>query len=80
MDDGDVLHSIEQLVDEEHELFERRARGELRDEGHQQLRLVETHLDQCWDLLRRRRAFRGAGADPNAAEVRPASVVERYQQ
>jgi hypothetical protein len=37
-------------------------------------------LDQCWDLLRQRRARRAAGQDPDAAAVRPADVVEHYQQ
>jgi hypothetical protein len=37
-------------------------------------------LDQCWDLLRQRRARRQTGADPDEAQVRPPDVVERYQQ
>jgi hypothetical protein len=37
-------------------------------------------LDQCWDLLRQRRALRGAGRDPDEAHVRPAKVVENYEQ
>jgi hypothetical protein len=41
---------------------------------------LEVELDQCWDLLRQRRARREFGQDPNDARVRPASVVERYKQ
>jgi hypothetical protein len=37
-------------------------------------------LDQCWDLLRQRRAKRHAGQDPDQAHVRDASTVEGYQQ
>jgi hypothetical protein len=37
-------------------------------------------LDQCWDLLRQRRARRDAGQDPDAATVRSERVVEGYQQ
>jgi len=45
---------------------------------HQRLRLVETELDQCWDLLRQRRALRETGGDPREAQVRPAGEVEGY--
>jgi hypothetical protein len=41
---------------------------------------IRVELDQCWDLLRQRRALRDAGQDPNRARVRPASVVEKYEQ
>jgi hypothetical protein len=44
------------------------------------MREIEVQLDQCWDLLRQRRARRDAGQDPDAAEVRPEGVVEHYQQ
>ena len=46
----------------------------------ERLRAVEVELDQCWDLLRQRRALRDAGADPNQAKARDADTVERYQQ
>jgi hypothetical protein len=44
------------------------------------LQELKVSLDQCWDLLRQRRALRQAGRDPSAASVRPAEVVERYEQ
>ena len=49
-------------------------------EEHQRLDRIETELDQCWDLLRQRRAKREFGEDPNEAEVRREGVVEGYRQ
>ncbi|HZD14152.1 MAG TPA: DUF2630 family protein [Pseudonocardiaceae bacterium] len=78
-DDGDVLGRIHELVDAEHTLRERVSRSEITtDEEHAQLRSLEQQLDQCWDLLRQRRARAAAGQDPDDAEVRPASEVEGY--
>jgi Protein of unknown function (DUF2630) len=71
---------IEQLVAEEHELWEREARGDAVDEDRRRLNALKVTLDQCWDLLRQRRALREAGLDPDAARVRDANVVEQYQQ
>lgn len=75
MNDDEILGTIENLVDEEHEL---RSSAEGVDPA--RLRRLEETLDQCWDLLRQRRGRRHAGQDPDKAEVRPASVVERYRQ
>jgi hypothetical protein len=44
------------------------------------LRDLEVQLDQCWDLLRQRRARRHAGLDPDTAAAREGTVVEHYQQ
>jgi Protein of unknown function (DUF2630) len=78
-DEGDVLGRINELVGAEHALRERYHRGELTAEAeHSQLRSLEVQLDQCWDLLRQRRARVSAGQDPDAAEVRPAGEVEGY--
>ena len=41
---------------------------------------IQVELDQCWDLLRQRRAFREFGEDPEQARVRPADVVENYER
>jgi len=41
---------------------------------------LEVQLDQCWDLLRQRRAKRQYGENPEDAEARPASEVEGYLQ
>jgi hypothetical protein len=80
MDDADVIRRIGALVDEEHAL-ERSVGREGPDEvTAERLRDLEVALDQCWDLLRQRRARREMGDDPNAAKVRPPEVVERYQQ
>jgi hypothetical protein len=80
MDDARIHGSIEQLVAEEHELWEREATGAATDSDRQRLRELKVSLDQCWDLLRQRRALREAGRDPDDAGVRPAETVEHYQQ
>jgi hypothetical protein len=80
MDDRQVLDRIGALVEEEHTL-ERQAAGNGLDEAQQaRLHEVEVQLDQCWDLLRQRRARRNAGQDPDAAQVRPEGTVEGYLQ
>jgi hypothetical protein len=80
MDDARIHGSIEQLVAEEHELWEREANGTATDSDRQRLQDLKVSLDQCWDLLRQRRALREAGRDPDDAGVRPADTVEHYQQ
>jgi hypothetical protein len=80
MEDQDILASIHRLVDEEHRLERDRQGRALSDEERDQLRQLEVSLDQCWDLLRQRRARRHAGADPAEAEVRPPETVEGYRQ
>ena len=80
MDDGQIHGSIEQLVAEEHELWDKEAAGNATDADRRRLESVKVSLDQCWDLLRQRRALRESGFDPAAAEPRPPEVVERYEQ
>lgn len=80
MDDSQIHGSIEQLVAEEHELWQRESDGTASDGDRERLREIKVSLDQCWDLLRQRRALRESGRDADAADVRPADVVERYQQ
>jgi uncharacterized protein DUF2630 len=75
--DKNVLEHIGQLVKEEHALFESTA---LTDQGRERLAQLKVELDQCWDLLRQRRALREFGEDPNRAKVRPADIVENYKQ
>jgi hypothetical protein len=80
MADGQqILDRIRELVEEEKQLREQRAEFEI-DSSEERSRLssVETELDQCWDLLRQRRALRAAGKDSSEAAVRPASEVEGY--
>ena len=78
--DDEIHNRIEQLVAEEHDLYERGAEGGLSDSEHRRLESIKVGLDQCWDLLRRRRALREAGYDPGSARVRDPDVVERYKQ
>jgi hypothetical protein len=80
MEDTRIHETIEQLVAEEHQLWEREASGIAGESEKRRLQDVEISLDQCGDLLRQRRALREAGRDPNAAEVRRPEVVERYEQ
>jgi hypothetical protein len=80
MDDGQIHGSIEQLVAEEHELWEREAAGNASDDDRRRLKAVKVSLDQCWDLLRQRRALRESGQNPDAAAARSPEVVERYEQ
>jgi hypothetical protein len=80
MDDSQIHGSIERLVAEEHELWQREADGTATDGDRDRLQHVKVSLDQAWDLLRQRRALREAGRNADAADVRPADVVEGYQQ
>lgn len=73
--DASVFAHIEHLVGEEHRLFER---GELSPDESKRLAQVQTELDQCWDLLRQRRALREFGGDPSQAHAREADVVKKY--
>ena len=80
MSDEQIHGTIEQLVAEEHELWQRESAGDVSDGDRQRLRQIGVSLDQCWDLLRQRRALREAGLDPEAAEIRRTEVVEHYEQ
>ena len=84
MSDESIAARIERLVAEEEDLRRReqaeRSDDQALEEDRDRLRTVEVELDQCWDLLRQRRALRDAGGDPDQAQVRDADTVERYQQ
>ncbi|HEY1366527.1 MAG TPA: DUF2630 family protein [Gaiellaceae bacterium] len=80
MDDPEIHGSIEQLVAEEHELWQRESDGTASDDDRRRLEAVRVSLDRCWDLLRQRRALREAGLDEDVAQLRSAEVVERYEQ
>jgi hypothetical protein len=81
MADEQISDRIERLVQEEHDLLHKaEAHGGLDDDEHQRMQVVQVELDQCYDLLRRRRARRSAGQDPEEEQVRPESTVENYLQ
>jgi 5,10-methylenetetrahydrofolate reductase len=81
MDDKQILTQIDELIKSEHELREKVAGGKLStDAEHEQLRSAEEALDQCWDLLRQRRARKEFGENPDEAAPRPAPEVEGYLQ
>jgi hypothetical protein len=75
--DQPVRKHIEDLVQEEHRLHDRKS---LAASDHRRLEAIRVELDQCWDLLRQRRALREFGQDPEQAHVRSADVVEKYEQ
>jgi hypothetical protein len=78
-DDESLFTRIDELVAEEHELRTKHAAGEIDDDDEKaRLSKLEVELDQCWDLLRQRRAKREYGEDPESAEARSADVVEGY--
>jgi hypothetical protein len=75
MDDTAIFDQLRTLADEEHDIRERGPDGDA-----SRLQDIEVMLDQCWDLLRQRRARRDAGLDPADAHVRDERTVEGYQQ
>jgi hypothetical protein len=78
MDDQTVIDRINHLAGEEHELFQKEARGGATDTERDRLKRLEVTLDRCWDLLRQRRARRAAGLDPDDSSVRDERTVEGY--
>jgi len=80
MDDAAIVHRINELAEEEHRLELSKTGSGLTDEEKDRIRSIEIALDQCWDLLRQRRALREAGTDPDQASARDADTVERYLQ
>ncbi len=80
MDDREIVERITRLAEEEHKLEQSHVGEGLTDDDQARLRALEVALDQCWDLLRQRRARRNSGLDPDDAEVRPPAEVENYLQ
>jgi len=78
MNDENVLDRINALAREEHELLQKESGSDVTDDERRRMKQIEVTLDQCWDLLRQRRARRAAGMDPDEAEVRDAKTVEGY--
>lgn len=75
MSDKTILQHITDLVDEENRL---RADTQRPEQHAERIKHVAEELDQCWDLLRQRRARREFGDDPEGAKVRDVGTVERY--
>lgn len=75
--DQSVLQRINELVGQEHQMLVRETTNE---EDRSRLQALQVELDQCWDLLRQRRALRTVGQDADNAQVRPPEIVEEYEQ
>ncbi len=80
MNETEIVQRISALVEDEHALERSHAGTPPSEEEVRRLQDIEVALDQCWDLLRQRRARRNAGEDPEGAQVRPEGMVEGYQQ
>ncbi len=74
--DRKILGHIQALVAEEERLY---AQPTMTETERARLGAINVALDQCWDLLRQRRALREFGSNPDEAKVRPAGVVEKYE-
>ncbi len=75
--DNPVLAHITKLTEKEEHLY---GKENLTDDDVKELHQIKVELDQYWDLLRQRRALRGAGKNPNRAEIRPSDIVENYEE
>lgn len=80
MEDPQIHGAIDRMVAEEHDLWQRESAGDATESDRRRLAELRVSLDQCWDLLRQRRARRDAGQNPDAADLRPPDVVEHYEQ
>lgn len=80
MNDQDILKQIQSLVDEEHHLLQLEEEGKIQGDQRERAHQIDVHLDQCWDLLRQRRARRNAGLNPDDAQPRDPNIVENYKQ
>jgi hypothetical protein len=73
--DASVLEHITALIAEEEVLH---AGGD-NAKAKTRITAIEVELDQYWDLLRRRRALREFGRNPDEADMRSSTMVERYE-
>ena len=79
MKENEIFSRINELASEERELFKREEKGRVTDDERERLRKLEVTLDQCWDLLRQRRAARAAGLNPDeVVSVRDPETIEGY--
>ena len=80
MDDSDIVARINQLVEDEHALTKAHEGEVVSDADRRRMKDLEVALDQCWDLLRQRRARREFGLPTDDLTARSETVVEGYQQ
>jgi Protein of unknown function (DUF2630) len=82
VNDQDLLNQIRVLMEEESQLRDAHSSGDHPVDPAERARLqaLEEQLDQCWDLLRQRRAREEFGQNPDEAAVRPPETVEKYWQ
>ena len=71
---------IEELVAEEHRLWELESSGNSGEEERHRLAQIKVELDRYWDLLRRRRAAVALGANEENVGLRSEETVENYLQ
>ncbi len=80
MDDTQIHDHIEELVAEEHRLYDQAGQGDgLSEAERARLDAVKVELDRYWDLLRQRKALAEFGRDPDDATLRSADTVEGYE-
>ena len=75
--DISVVDHIRELTEKEEHLY---GKAELTDQDVKDLHTVKSELDQYWDLLRQRRAFRDAGDDPDRAQMRSVDTIAHYKK
>ncbi|CAN5608071.1 DUF2630 family protein [soil metagenome] len=80
MSDEPALDAINRLADEEMDLRRKESDSTATDADRERIEEIELLLDQCWDLLRQRRARTNAGLDPDDAHTRSLSTVENFEQ
>jgi len=79
-DDRELIHHIEQLAREEHELFDKESRGEASTKERARLKEIEGELETSYDNLRARRARRAAGLDPDVEPVVDTAALEQAER
>ncbi len=80
MNDSGIHEHIEQLVAEEHRLYEQSDDRALTQDERNRLDELNVQLDRYYDLLRQRRAKREFGENPDRARMRSGETVEKYVQ
>ncbi len=77
--DEDIHKMINDLVQQQHELREQLSAGEITSVvAKERSKAIEERIDQCWDLLRQRKAQSEFGGNPDTAKVRSVETVTGY--